>query len=126
MFQLEDDRQHPLAERFRAFVKARAFPCVGAKSAIGRGQMKFIVARDIQSSWDDLRIYSALLQFAIAYCDDPKLFQSFVVLFEQPAQLTEDQFERANRSPTCLPSTPTIRTRSFRQAAHSITPARST
>src|SRR5580658_6390696 len=95
MFQLAGDDQNPLAEKFRAFVRDRAFPCVGAKSAIGRGQMKFIVARDILSSWDDLRIYIALLEFAIAYRDSPKLFQSFVVLFEQPALITEDQFEEA-------------------------------
>ena len=95
MFQPGDDYQHPLAERFRVFVRDRAFPCVGAKSAVGRGQMKFVVARDIQSSWDDLRIYAALLKFATAYRDDPKLFQSFVVLFEAPAQIDEDQFERA-------------------------------
>lgn len=68
---------------------------MGAKSAIGRGQVRFIVARDILSSWDDMRIYWALLQFATAYRDDPKLFQSFVVMFEQPAQITEDRFEGA-------------------------------
>jgi FPC/CPF motif-containing protein YcgG len=76
-------------------VKNQAFPCVGAKSAIGRGQMKFVVARDIRSSWDDLRIYAALLDFALAYRADPKLFQSFVVLFEEPHRCTEDQFERS-------------------------------
>jgi FPC/CPF motif-containing protein YcgG len=95
MFQVRGDDQHPLAARFRDFVRDRAFPCVGAKSAVGRGQMKFVVARDIQSSWDDLRIYSALLEFATAYREDPKLFQSFVVLFEQPARMSEDQFEAA-------------------------------
>lgn len=90
-----EDAQHPLAERFRAFVKNQAFPCVGAKSAVGRGQMTFVVARDIRSTWDDLRIYEALLKFAKAYGEDPKLFQSFVVLFEQPGYSTEDQFERS-------------------------------
>jgi FPC/CPF motif-containing protein YcgG len=95
MFQLVGDDQHPLAEQFREFVRDSAFPCVGAKSAIGRGQMKFVIARDILSSWDDLRIYMALLEFAIAYRDDPRLFQSFVVLFEQPARITESQFEDA-------------------------------
>jgi len=91
----QEDRLHPLVERFRNFIQNRAFPCVGAKSAIGRDQMKFIVARDMQSSWDDLRIYTALLDFANAYRDDPRLFQSFVVLFEQPGRIDEAQFERA-------------------------------
>jgi uncharacterized protein YcgI (DUF1989 family) len=57
--------------------------------------MKFVVARDIGSACDDLRIYAGLLAFTTAYRDDPKLFQSFVVVFEQPAALSEDQFEAA-------------------------------
>jgi FPC/CPF motif-containing protein YcgG len=62
---------------------------------MGRDQMRFVVARDIRSSWDDLRIYTELLEFATAYRAEPKLFQSFVVLFEQPDRCTEDQFEHS-------------------------------
>jgi hypothetical protein len=90
-----DDGDHVLAARFRAFVMDRPFPCVGAKSAVGRGQMKFVVARDIGSAWDDLRIYRKLLAFVAAYRDDPRLFQSFVVLFEGPRTIGEDAFEAA-------------------------------
>ena len=56
--------------------------------------MRFVVARDIQSSWDDLRIYAALLRFATSYRVDPKLFQSFVVLFEAPSHISESAFEQ--------------------------------
>jgi len=90
-----NDSTHPLAERFRAFVRDRSFPCVGAKSAIGRDQMTFVVARDIGSAWDDLRIYGALLGFATAYRQDPKLFQSFVVIFKGPRLISERQFEQS-------------------------------
>src|SRR5580698_9536236 len=90
-----DDDDHALATRFRAFVMDRPFPCVGAKSAVGRGQMRFVVARDIGSAWDDLRIYRKLLAFATAYREEPKLFQSFVVLFEQSPSIGEDAFEAA-------------------------------
>jgi uncharacterized protein YcgI (DUF1989 family) len=37
--------------------------------------MKFVVARDIGSACDDLRIYAGLLAFTTAYRDDPKLFR---------------------------------------------------
>lgn len=90
-----DNSSHPLAERFRDTVRDRAFPCVGAKSAVARDQMRFVIARDIESAWDDLRIYAALLDFALAYRADPRLFQSFVVIFEQPAGLDEVAFEAA-------------------------------
>ncbi len=34
------DTAHPLIDRFKSFVNAAAFPCVGAKSALGRGRMR--------------------------------------------------------------------------------------
>lgn len=55
--------------------------------------MRFVVGRDMTSAWDDLRIYPALLELAHTYRGDPKLFQSFVVIFEGPVDLTEKEFE---------------------------------
>jgi FPC/CPF motif-containing protein YcgG len=92
---LFDDSSHPLVARFQDFVRRPEFPCVGAKSAVGKGQMKFVVARDIKSSWDDLRIYLAVLTFATAYRENRKLFQSLVVLFETTPRISETEFEQA-------------------------------
>lgn len=89
-----DDRDHPKAEAFREFIRDAGFPCVGAKSALSKGQMRIIVARDLTSSWDDLRIYPALLAFAARYRRQPDLFQSFAVVFEGPSALDEEAFER--------------------------------
>ena len=89
-----DDDQHPLAERFREFIRQPAFSCVGAKSALSKGQMRILVARDIRSGWDDLRVLPALLDFVRDYRDNRRLFQSFVVLFEGPEMLQEAEFEQ--------------------------------
>ncbi|KQO68502.1 hypothetical protein ASG60_07955 [Methylobacterium sp. Leaf469] len=89
-----DDRDHALAHAFRDFIRDPPFPCVGAKSALSKGQMKIVVARDITSGWDDMRIYPALLAFAARYKRAPDLFQSFAVVFEGPGDLGEEQFER--------------------------------
>lgn len=89
-----DDARHPLAQAFRDFIRNPPFPCVGAKSALSRGRMKIVVARDIASGWDDTRIYPALLAFIAAYKAQPDLFQSFAVVFEGPHDLSEDAFER--------------------------------
>lgn len=86
---------HPLAREFEEFVQDRAFPCVGAKSALSRSQMEIVVARDITSTWDDLRIHPGLFGAARRFAVDPTLFQSFVVLFEGPDDLDELGFERA-------------------------------
>ena len=86
---------HPLARAFESFVRDQAFPCVGAKSALARSQMEIVVARDITSAWDDLRIHPGLFEAARRFTVDPTLFQSFVVVFEGPRSLNELEFERA-------------------------------
>jgi hypothetical protein len=88
-----NDFDHPLAARFRSFIQASEFPCVGAKAALSRDGMRFVVARSICSAWDDLRIYPNLLDLARGYRAEPKLFQSLIVLFEEDGELDEAGFE---------------------------------
>jgi FPC/CPF motif-containing protein YcgG len=90
-----DHSTHPLSNAFRSFIEDPAFPCVGAKSALSRDQFTIVVARDITSGWDDLRIYPALLAFVSRYKRAPRLFCSLAVLFEQPGDLSETAFESA-------------------------------
>jgi FPC/CPF motif-containing protein YcgG len=88
-----DDSNHPLATRFAAFIRDADFPCVGAKSALARSQIRFVVGRDLRSAWDDLRIYPSLLDLAWSYAREPSLFHSLVVLFEEDSGLDEAMFE---------------------------------
>ncbi len=94
MYKIDDNREDPLADRFRAFITDRSFPCVGAKAALQRDGMRFIVARDFGSAWDDLRVLPALLDLARSYRAEPELFQSLVVLFEAGAPEDEETFEQ--------------------------------
>lgn len=88
-----DDSGHPLAAAFIRFIDEPAFPCVGAKAAVNRNGMRFVVARDFASAWDDLRILPTLLDQAKTYREDPGLFRSLVVLFETGAPVDEEAFE---------------------------------
>ncbi|KQZ73264.1 hypothetical protein ASE06_12745 [Sphingopyxis sp. Root214] len=94
MLKPTDDRDHPLARRFDAFVRDPAFPCVGAKSALAKGQIRIVVGRDMRSAWDDLRIYPNLLDLAWTYASEPSLFHSLAVVFEEDSGLDEEGFER--------------------------------
>jgi FPC/CPF motif-containing protein YcgG len=94
MYKADDNSDHPLAKRFRTFISDRSFPCVGAKAALQRDGMRFIVARDFGSAWDDLRIMPALLDLAKSYRADPEPFQSLIVLFETGAPADEQSFEQ--------------------------------
>lgn len=88
-----DDSDHPLARRFAEFIREAEFPCVGAKSALAKSQIRFVVGRDLRSAWDDLRIYPNLLDLARSYSREPTLFHSLAVLFEQDSDLDEAAFE---------------------------------
>lgn len=83
-----------LAERFRDFIRAADFPCVGAKSALSRDKMRILTARDLASAWDDLRIIPELTKLAADYRETPELFQTLVVIFEAPDAIAEPVFER--------------------------------
>lgn len=94
MLPIPNDTDHPLAHEICSFIGDADFPCVGAKAALNRGGMEFVVARDFRSAWDDLRILPALIGLAKRYRAEPKLFQSLVVIFEKGAPDDEEQFER--------------------------------
>lgn len=84
-----------LRRQFEAFIRQQDFPCVGAKSALKRGQIKVIVARDIQSAWDDLRLHEEIRRFAEEYARNPKLFSSVAIIFRRVRNLSEEAFESA-------------------------------
>ena len=94
MLNIPQDRSHPLADRFVEFIGGADFPCVGAKAALNRDGIQFVVARNFGSAWDDLRILPGLLDLAKRYRADPVPFQSLVVLFESGAPVDEEAFEK--------------------------------
>ena len=83
-----------LADNFRNFINRNDFPCVGAKSALAKGTLNVLVARDIRSNWDDRRIYEGITHVIREYRADRALFQSFAVIFEGPVNLDETTFEK--------------------------------
>ena len=85
---------HPLVERFRAFVRDSEFPCVGAKAALAKGGMRIVMARDMRSAWDDLSILSAVHVLVEEYRRDNAPFQSLAVIFAETPDLDEAEFER--------------------------------
>ncbi|MGV3554546.1 MAG: guanitoxin biosynthesis heme-dependent pre-guanitoxin N-hydroxylase GntA [Croceibacterium sp.] len=87
------ERPADLADRFREFIQDVAFPCVGAKSALARGTLKIVVARDIESAWNDVQIHDELLEWAFEYRRKPEGLRSLAVVFEEPSQLSEREFE---------------------------------
>lgn len=81
------------SQAFRTFVQAPDFPCVGAKSALARGTLSIVEARDIRSAWNDLEIIDRLSDWSEQYAADPGGLRSLAVIFDGPADLDEAVFE---------------------------------
>lgn len=83
------------AQLFREKIAQTDFPCLGAKSAIARGTLAIVHARDITSAWNDLQIHRDLLDWSEEWRDDPDGLRSLAVVFDGPDDLTEQAFEAA-------------------------------
>ena len=86
---------HGPAPAFQTFLAQAGFPCVGAKAALARGGIETLKCGSITSSWDDAAMARQLVAFARRWKTRPRMFSSFVVLFDRPLTLTERQFEHA-------------------------------
>jgi FPC/CPF motif-containing protein YcgG len=95
MLMMDVANDDAIIEKFENLVRSPAFPCVGAKSALNKAQMHFVIADDICSAWDDLRILPYITALARHYRKQPDLFQTLVVIFRRKEKLTEKRFERA-------------------------------
>ena len=89
------DSASDIARQFREKIQRAEFPCVGAKSAIARGALSIVHARDITSAWNDLEIHRVLLEWSNGWRDDPDGLRSLAVVFDGPGDLTEKAFEAA-------------------------------
>jgi len=81
-----------LIQQFEQFIAADSFPCVGAKSALSRGQIGYQIESDLRCG-PAASTVAALQRFSREYDQDSTLFRSAVILFRQPGELTEEAFE---------------------------------
>ncbi len=88
------DETRQLTEDFEHFIRDEAFPCVGAKAALTRGNLRVVACNSIDSAWDDVRIHEELLAWAHRHEDDPGLFRSLAFIFARSSALSEAAFER--------------------------------
>lgn len=84
-----------LKQEFHDRIRDACFPCVGAKSALAKGTLKVIPARDLTSAWNDVAIHRELLEWSRDYRDEPEGLRSLAVVFEGPLDLSEGDFEAA-------------------------------
>ena len=79
--------------RFKSFVAAPAFPCVGAKSAMNRGRMAFGLYGALTDADDAAALCEQLADFSRRFPEPGSDPVSYVAMFRQPVA-NEDEFHR--------------------------------
>lgn len=80
-----------LSSRFKDFVSARPFPCVGAKSAMNRGRMEFAAFKELADQSSAAELCDRLGAFSRAHPTPGSDTVSFVAMFRRPVA-NEDEF----------------------------------
>ena len=83
-----------IIEEFRQYIENKTFPCVAARAANNKKQIKCMVADNIACPKDD----KAMLEFIYKFVDDYRLsadnFHSVSIIFKGPEIGNEEQFDQ--------------------------------
>ncbi len=75
------------------FLSNKVFPCVAAKDAMAKGNIKLFVADNIACPKDDKSILDFIYKFTDFYRKSGKGFYSAAIIFNQPEILNEEVFD---------------------------------
>ncbi len=84
--------EEALREEFLAFIGDAGFPCLGAHAALNSGAVSVAVCEELGSSVAAAQLAPALAAFAQGERSGDS-FATFVALFREPRQSTEEEFE---------------------------------
>ncbi|GGB74776.1 hypothetical protein GCM10007424_13420 [Flavobacterium suaedae] len=74
-------KEKEIINQFTSFIESKTFPCVAAKAAFTKKQLKVIVAEHMACPKDDRSILEAIYNFIKDYRQSEKLFHSIAVIF---------------------------------------------
>ncbi|MDQ3019220.1 MAG: YqcI/YcgG family protein [Bacteroidota bacterium] len=82
-----------IVKEFEDFILDKSFPCVAAKTALKRLQIKSLVVGNIACPKDDAAILSFLYDFVDTYRTSTSDFHSAVIIFKGTENLDENIFD---------------------------------
>ena len=86
--------RNKVIEEFKAFLQNKEFPCVAARAALERNQIRFFVADHLACPHNDKDILDFLKSFTIEYRNSEAKFHSAVVIFREPTVIDEEMFDK--------------------------------
>lgn len=87
------DSEEVIFNEYYNFLSNKAFPCVAAKDAMAKANIKLLVADNIACPKDDKSILDFMYSFTHFYRKSGKGFYSAAVIFMQPEIVNEDLFD---------------------------------
>ncbi|OYQ37758.1 hypothetical protein CHU92_07625 [Flavobacterium cyanobacteriorum] len=83
-----------LIKEWQAYIENSAFPCVAAKAAMARGQVKVMAAGHMACPKDDRAILDFIYSFVNDYRSAGTMFHSAAILFSEPEVFSEEMYAR--------------------------------
>ena len=83
-----------IIEEYQLHLQSRGFPCIAAQAAVSRGQVRCLVARDMESGKEDQRILEFLHRFVDDYRKADAPYHSAAIIFRTPHIRDEWMFDR--------------------------------
>jgi len=87
------DLEDGVFNEYYNFLSNKAFPCVAAKDAMAKGNIKLFVADNIGCPKDDKAILDFMYSFTAFYRKSIKGFYSAAIIFNQPEIINEEMFD---------------------------------
>lgn len=88
----EIDKQSIINE-YLSFLDAKEFPCIAAKAALSKQQVKCLVVGNMACPKDDEEILHFLYDFVAGYRNSEDFYHSAVVIFSGPTMYNEEMFD---------------------------------
>lgn len=82
-----------MVDEFLTFIQESSFPCIGAKAAAAKQQMRCMVVGSMEGVKDDSRILQFLYQFVDDFRDSSGHFHSAAILFNTTKKYSEEKFD---------------------------------
>ena len=90
---MEQQPDKNIIEDFYSFIRNDFFPCVGAKGALAKNNISVMVAEHFGRCDGDKKFLSFAYNFIREYRAANDGFHSLVIIFKEPANIDEAQFE---------------------------------
>jgi len=82
-----------IINEYLKYIEQKDFPCIAAKAALNKQQLKCMVADHIGCPKDDVQILKFLSEFVDDYRVSKTFYHSAAIIFKQPENLAEQAFD---------------------------------